>query len=175
MRVMSSAPGEFLCQVSANLLWWVIPGVLAGMPMPFIHPERRLNGGGAVDAYADELNDLRLAGVRAIVPLLNIPSDAAVYESAGFNFLCLPVPDGHPPTMEQANAFIHFVTKQQAAQHPVAVHCEAGLGRTGTMLAAYLIPRGESVETAISRIRSVERSAVETPRQIDFLEKFAGG
>src|SRR5881394_1725668 len=29
-----------------RLLWWVIPGALAGMPMPFIHPERRLNLGG---------------------------------------------------------------------------------------------------------------------------------
>src|SRR5439155_4977641 len=30
----------------AGLLWWVIPGALAGMPMPFIHPERRMNMGG---------------------------------------------------------------------------------------------------------------------------------
>ena len=36
---------------NGNLLWWVIPGVLAGMPMPFIHHERRLNHGGPLDAY----------------------------------------------------------------------------------------------------------------------------
>jgi hypothetical protein len=66
-----------------NLLWWVIPGVLAGMPMPYIHLERRMNGGGVLEAYDDELRDLHLAGVRA-VSLLNIPSDTAVYESAGF-------------------------------------------------------------------------------------------
>jgi hypothetical protein len=41
-----------------NLLWWVIPGVLAGMPMPFIHPERRLNSGGPLNAYEDELPEL---------------------------------------------------------------------------------------------------------------------
>src|SRR5438876_655384 len=35
----------------SNLLWWVVPGVLAGMPMPFIQPERRLNSGGALTAY----------------------------------------------------------------------------------------------------------------------------
>ena len=63
-----------------DLLWWVIPGVLAGMPMPFIHPERRLNSGGPLTAYEDELPDLYSAGVRAVVSLLNIPSDAPVYE-----------------------------------------------------------------------------------------------
>src|SRR5438094_8575253 len=30
----------------AGLLWWVMLGALAGMPMPFIHPERRMNMGG---------------------------------------------------------------------------------------------------------------------------------
>ncbi len=156
-----------------NLLWWVIPGVLAGMPMPFIHPERRLSSGGALTAYEDELSDLYSAGVRAVVSLLNIPSDAAVFESAGFSFLCLPVQDGSAPTLEQANTFVRFVEEQRAAQRPVAVHCEAGLGRTGTMLAVYLIARGDSAEAAIRRIREVEKVAVETPRQIQFLEQFA--
>lgn len=55
-----------------SLLWWVIPGALAGMPMPFVHPERRLNMGGPLAAYEDELPALCAAGVRAVVSLLNI-------------------------------------------------------------------------------------------------------
>jgi len=157
----------------SSLLWWVIPGALAGMPMPFIHPERRLNMGGTLTAYDDELPALHNAGIRAVVSLLNIPSDAAVYESAGFVYKCLPVPDGGAPTAEQAQEFIAFVDRQLAARHPVAVHCEAGLGRTGTMLAAYLISQGNSAELAIRRVRAAEGSAVETPRQIQFLEDLA--
>ena len=157
----------------SNLLWWVIPRALAGMPMPFIHPERRLNSGGPLTAYDDELPQLYSAGVRAVVSLLNIPTDAAVYESAGIAFLCLPVPDGGAPTMEQALEFVRFVNEQRKIQRPVAVHCEAGLGRTGTMLAVYLIAQGQSAARAIRQIREVEKVAVETPRQIQFLEEFA--
>jgi atypical dual specificity phosphatase len=156
-----------------NLLWWVIPGVLAGMPMPFVHPQRRMSGGGALTAFEDELTTLHSSGVRAVVSLLNIPSDALVYESAGFAFLCLPVPDGGAPTIEQATEFVCFITEQRAKGRPVAVHCEAGLGRTGTMLAAYLISQGETAEKSIRRIRQVEKVAVETARQIQFLEQYA--
>jgi len=129
--------------------------------------------GGPLTAYDDELPALYSAGIRAVVCLLNIPSDAAVYESAGFAFCCLPVPDGGVPTMEQAQDFIDFVDRQLRSRRPVAVFCEAGLGRTGTMLAAYMISRGDSPELAIRRVRAVEKSAVETSLQITFLEQFA--
>jgi atypical dual specificity phosphatase len=154
-------------------LWWVIPGVLAGMPMPFIHSERRLNQGGALEDYDDELRSLSAGGIKAIVSLLNIPSDASIYESAGFDFLCLPVPDGGAPTLDQMSAFVRFVDAHRATQRAVAVHCQAGLGRTGTMLAAYLIAQGETAGGAIQRVRSIESGAIETPAQIHFLQEFA--
>jgi atypical dual specificity phosphatase len=157
----------------SNLLWWVIPGVLAGMPMPYLHPDRRMSGGGALDAFEDELATLQSAGVKAVVSLLNLPSDAPIYESAGFSFLCLPVPDGGAPTFEQTDEFIRFVKRQLAEQRAVAVHCEAGLGRTGTLLAAYLIAEGETAAAAIGRVRAVEKAAIESARQIFFLEQYA--
>src|SRR5438093_9370091 len=136
------------------------------MPMPFIHPERRLNSGGPVTAYDDELPQLYSAGVRAVVSLLNIPTDAAVYESVGIAFLCLPLPDGGAPAMEQALEFVRFVNEQRKIRRPVAVHCEAGLGRTGTMLAVYLIAEGQSAEKAVRKIGTGEKVDVATTRKI---------
>jgi len=156
-----------------SLLWWLIPGVLAGMPRPIIHQERRMASNSAVADFSDELPVLYTAGIRAVVSLLNLPNDAKVWESSGFGFLCLPIPDGGAPTLEQADAFVHFVASQRAAQRPVAVHCEAGLGRTGTMLAVYLISEGDSAAGAIAKVRTVENSAIETNRQIHFLEMYA--
>ena len=141
--------------------------------MPFIHPDRRMAGGGTLSAFADELEALQAAGVRAVVSLLNIPSDVSVYESAGFSFLCLPISDGGAPTFEQAEQFVRFIESHRVAQRPVAVHCEAGLARTGTLLATYLIARGDSASSAIERVRAAERAAVETLSQIRFLEQYA--
>src|ERR1051326_6885459 len=109
-----------------SLLWWVIPGALAGMPMPYIHWERRINHGASLTAYDDDLPILRSAGIMAVVCLLNIPTDEAVYRAAGFAFLCLPVPDGAAPSMDQALQFVQFVSMQRQARKAVAVHCEAG-------------------------------------------------
>lgn len=141
--------------------------------MPFIHPERRMNGGGTLEVYADDLLTLHNAGIGAVVSLLNLPSDESVYREAGFSFICLPVPDGGAPTFEQASNFVRFVAVERAKNQAVAVHCEAGLGRTGTMLAAFLIATGKTAAEAIQMIRAVEKSAVETERQIHFLEKYA--
>ncbi len=132
-----------------------------------------MNHGGLLNAYDDELPVLYAQGIRAVVSLLNLPGDKAVFESAGFSFRCLPVPDGGAPTIEQAREFIRFVDDQRAQNRPVAVHCEAGLGRTGTMLAVYLISQGQTAEAAIANVRAIEPAAIETGWQRQFLAEFA--
>ena len=159
--------------MAMNHLYWIIQNELAGMPMPFIHPERRLNSGGPLTAYQDELTDLHETGIRAVVSLLNITSDERVYSSAGFSFLCLPINDGDAPSRIQVEMLTKFIDLNLMSHRPVAIHCEAGLGRTGTALAAYLIVKGNSFTEAIGRVRAVEPSAIETNRQIEFLHQIA--
>ena len=109
---------------------------------------------------------LYAAGVRSVVCLLNIPSCTKIYEAAGFKFLCRPVPDYEPPEYDQAVRILNFIDNSPKA---VAIHCEGGIGRTGTILAANLIRRGELPEAAIHKVRSVEPAAIETSSQVRFL------
>ncbi len=154
-------------------LWWAIDGVLAGMGMPWLDPLRRLNCGGALDAFPDDLPVLHALGIRAIVCLLNLPGDAAIFQDAGFEFKCIPVADGHPPSLAQAAEFVEFARNCRLRNLPLAIFCEAGIGRTGTMIASYFISQGETAAQAIAHVRQAEPSAVETVRQIRFLEEFA--
>src|SRR5437870_3935354 len=94
-------------------LWWAVPGVLAGMPQPFVHADRRENFGGPLQAYADDLPELAKAGIGAIVSLLNIPADNPVYSSAGFTYHSMPIADGFPPGLEPFIGFLRFVREQR--------------------------------------------------------------
>ncbi len=152
-------------------LWWVIPGVLAGMSMPFIHPQRWHSPRAARDAFPDELPALWRAGIRAIVPLLQAPGLARVYADAGFACHLLPLADGSAPTLAQFREFHAFVEAQRALGHAVAAHCEAGIGRTGTLIAGYLIANGLTPEAALAGVRSRRPGAVETARQWQFLRE----
>ena len=155
-------------------IWWAVPGVLAGMSMPFIHPRRYEAPGARIDAFPDELPALWRAGIRAIVCLLNIPGAESIYSGAGFDFLLLPVADGAAPTAGQFQEFLAFVGAQRAQGHPVAVHCAAGIGRTGTFLAGFLIASGYTPEGAVAHVRSLRRGAVETAEQLQFLHDTYG-
>jgi atypical dual specificity phosphatase len=154
-------------------LWWVIPNVLAGMGMPYVDSQRRLNLGGSLNDYPDDLPLMYDTGIRAFVCLLNIPSDEQIFQDAGFAYKCLPVNNGCAPDLHQAADFIDFMSHNRRQNHPVAVSCEAGLGRTGTMIATYLIHEGLSANAAISQVKSIEPEAIETALQIKFLEDFA--
>jgi hypothetical protein len=100
--------------VAALDIWWAVPGFLAGMSMPSIHPHRYDTPGARIDAFPDELPALWRAGIRAIVCLLNAPGAARVYSAAGFACLLLPVADGAAPTAGQFQEFLAFVKAQRA-------------------------------------------------------------
>lgn len=144
------------------------------MSMPFFHPERWAKSGDSpVQAYRDDLRVLADLNIRAVACLLNTPQAEAIYSAAGIGFLCLPIVDGSAPTVRQVRQFVQFVDEHQAHDEAVAVHCAAGLGRTGTMLAAYLIAKGSAAPSAIQTVRRVQSGTIETRRQVEFLHEFA--
>jgi protein-tyrosine phosphatase len=94
----------------------------------------------------------------------------ALYLQAGFQVLHLPIPDGGVPLRDQLEQIVTSIIQHaQAGQH-LAIHCYAGIGRTG-LVAAAVAKRllGVPGEAAIAWVRRYIPRAVETPVQRQLL------
>ena len=60
-----------------------------------------------------------------------------------------------------------------ASGRRVAVHCGGGLGRTGTLLACYLVSAGCAPDEAIRRVRAARPGSIETPEQEQAVRRYA--
>ena len=92
----------------------------------------------------DGYESLRAAGVTTIVDLRAEPTANVLdphIESLGLRVLHLPVRDGQTPSDAQV---AQFISEVEADDGLVFVHCGAGVGRTGSMVGAYLVNSGQA-------------------------------
>ena len=128
----------------------------------WIRPRRMAGFGLSGQLTAADLGALESAGVGALVSLTERP---VWPEPPGLRYLHLPVRDMAVPDPGQVDRFLEFVHAAEAAGLAAAVHCRAGLGRTGTMLACYLVATGTDPEYALEEVRRRRPGSVETPGQ----------
>ncbi len=141
---------------------WLKRGQLAGTPLPGVY----------FDVEYD-LKALQRVGVTTLVSLTETALDEAQLAPFGIKSVWEPVPDMAAPTIEQGERLCRRIEQLLAAREIVAVHCRAGLGRTGTALAAHLIWEGQGALDALETVRRIEPRWVQSQAQVDFLEEFA--
>ena len=112
-------------------------------------------------------------GVRALISLTEKPLREEVVRQSGMLYLHLPVEDMQAPVLEDICAFMEFVKKAQRAKRPVVVHCRAGMGRTGTLLACYLVHQNCDPEEALAQIRRKRPGSIETLAQEAAVREYA--
>jgi atypical dual specificity phosphatase len=120
-----------------------------------------------------DLKALQRVGVTTLVTLTESDLDRARLRPFGINNIWEPIADMAAPSIEQGISLCQQFEQLFDRREVVAVHCRAGLGRTGTILAAYLIWEGQSALDALEAVRSIEPRWVQSKIQIEFLEAFA--
>ena len=136
---------------------WVDKPLLAGMARP---------------GSAEELAWLRQQKIEVLLSLTEDPPRRDWINTAGLMSVHVPVVDMEAPTQEQIDLGMSVIARANEKQLGVAVHCTAGLGRTGVILACYCIEKGLSPQNAIARVRRLRPGSVETEEQVAAIEEF---
>ena len=89
-------------------------------------------------------------------------------EEKGFKRYSIPIQDFTAPVFADFKEFVDIVI-DSLKKGKVLVHCQGGIGRTGTMGAAYWIKKGLSASEAIKKIRKSMPGAIEMPEQEESL------
>ena len=133
---------------------------------------------GSARPGQEVLDGLLDAGVELVVSLTARPLEEDLkrqLRAMEIDYLHVPVEDFSPPTAEQMDRIYRAYRQVVKRGGAVLVHCGAGLGRTGTVLACLLgAEKRLSARAAIKRVRKVRPGAVETAAQEKFVAEWLG-
>jgi len=130
---------------------WVTEGKLAGSGLP---------------VNEDEFKWLVDKGIKSIVTVREVPLPSRWVDGDDIDYLHLMVEDYGAPTMEVLDEAVDYIDNKIRSGKPVLVHCAAGKGRTGAVLAGYMIKKENlTAEQAIEKIRFLRPGSVQSLTQ----------
>ena len=145
------------------------------MPAPqgFSWIEKPLLAALARPAGPEDFTWLRENGIEVLLSLTEDRPRRDWADQANLLVFHEPLEDMEAPTQEQLDRCVSAIERANGHGMGVAVHCGAGLGRTGVILAAYFVTKGTSAQNAIGKVRRLRPGSIETDEQADAVVEFA--
>lgn len=152
---------------------WVVPSKILALAGPCESNYQKFSSlaiakGEPTFGFPQLIRYFKDNNIKAIIRLNNHLYKKEIFESEGIQHVDLFFPDGSNPPLWIVNAFIEICESLNGA---VAVHCKAGLGRTGTLIAAYLMKKYKfTSRQAMGFIRIMRPGSIVGPQQ-EFIEQ----
>ncbi len=109
-----------------------------------------------------QLRYIASRGIKAVISLTEDPIPLESVRGLGLEIYHIPMRNHEMPDEETLERAAKLVAALTSSGKKVLVHCAAGRGRTGTVLAAYLILKdGLSADEAIAKVRSMRPGSIE--------------
>ncbi len=141
---------------------WIEEGRLAATPAP-----------GFSNPIETDLTLLQAAGITTLITLTEQDFPQALLARHGLRNVHFPIAEQNAPATDAATQLVAHMNELLNEGEVLAVHSHASLGRTGTILAAYMVKeQGLSAQAALSQIRRFNQQFVQTGEQEDFLMEF---
>lgn len=141
---------------------WILPSRLAGMGRP-----------GLLRDVDEDLASIACAGIEFLASLTETAFPTEKLREYGIASHHLPIVDMGVPSVRRMATLCRTMERYHEQGKATAVHCRAGLGRTGTALASMLVWRGYDADEAIRAVRRVARGYLQTKSQEKFVHRFA--
>lgn len=158
----------------AGNLWRKVHGKLTKRPTNFSWLLDNKLAGCGMPTSTEELTWIQDQGIKSIVTMTETALPQAWIKNV--NYLHIPTEDLSAPDMEKIDSVVDFIHQRLECNVPVMVHCAAGIGRTGTILACYLIKyQNHSAKNAIDKVRKKRPGSVQSESQeiaISLYEKY---
>jgi atypical dual specificity phosphatase len=120
-----------------------------------------------------ELQWLRRQGIEVLLSLTEDPLRRDWINEAGLMVVHVPIMDMAAPTAEDLDRCLSAIKSAHDHRMGVGIHCGAGLGRTGVVLACYFVTTGLNAKNAMARVRRLRPGSIETEEQAEAVEDFA--
>ncbi len=147
------------------------------MPQNFSFIWKKLIAGSAHPGSGPDLvgtlAELAERDFGAIMSLTEEPLDDAPLREFQLDYLHLPILDFNAPSQEQIDQAVEFLNRQVERERATLVHCRAGIGRTGTLLACFLVGQGMDPADAIAEVRRRRPGSCEVYAQEYAVHQFA--
>ena len=147
-------------------------GMITGKPDNFSWLIEGKLAGSAIPTSKDEVKWLQEEGVKSIVTIREVPLEEDWGDEV--KYLHVLSDDMGVPSFDDLKNSVDYVHERIQNNEPVMVHCLAGLGRTGTILACYLIKYEKmSAEDAIQHVREKRHGSIQSFVQEEMIFQYA--